>query len=214
MSESDSAGSASSDGEPGVEQSRGSRLAASAPTLSATSPPRAGARSWLRAAPVAWPTILTAALIIAIIGSGLFATHQVLTYGSLVPSIAGGWYGGYTPIQPGEGQSVSGYSLYILFADAQGDHLSATTSSCTTASNGLYTQAATPGIPYSGTINGSEFKMSAQPGDIESDLAWIGTYSTDKIHIDFFPYGTSTRIAYANLQRGTYSDFLATCKVK
>jgi hypothetical protein len=117
-------------------------------------------------------------------------------------------------IQPENGQALGGYSLYILFSTGQGNHVSATTSSCTTPDNGLYTQRPTTGMPYSGTINGSTFKMSTQPGDIESDLNWVGTYKTDQIHINFIPYGTSSRIAYATLQRGTYSDFLATCKVK
>ena len=160
-------------------------------SVPAARPPRAAARSVLQALPVAWPTVVIIFLIVAVIGSGLYATHQVLTYGSLVPSISGGWYGGYMAIQPQNGQALGGYSLYVLFATGQGNHLSATTSSCTTPDNGLYTQAPTTGLPYSGTINGSKFAMSTVPGDIESDLNWTGTYSTNQIHIDFTPYGTS-----------------------
>lgn len=168
--------------------------------------------------PTLWarPTVIVLiVLIVAVIGSGLFATHQLLSSSSPTSSISGGWYGEYIISQPGTGKYVGGYSLYIVFATGQGHQLSATTNSCTTASNGLYTQAPTPGLDYTGTISGSEFKMSSEPGDIEADLSWVGTYHTDKIHIDFFPSDSpQARTAYTNLQRGTYSDYLATCNVK
>ncbi len=173
-------------------------------------------RTSMRPTPWARPTvILIIVMIAAVIGSGLFATHQLLTSSSPTSGVSGGWYGEYMISQPGTGKYIGGYSLYIVFATGQGQQLSATTNSCTTASNGLYTQAATPGQNYAGTITGSQFKMSSQPGDIEADLSWVGTYRTNKIHIDFFPTDSpGSRIAYANLQRGTFRDYLATCNVR
>ena len=175
-------------------------------------------RTSMRPTPWAHPAVirlLIIALIAVVIGSGLFATHQIFTSGSPGPSILGGWYGGYRIAQPGTGKYVEGYSLYVVFATGQGHQLSATTNNCTTASNGLYTQAPAPGPDYTGTIRGSEFKMSSEPGDIEAALSWVGTYSTSKIHIDFFTTDSpGSRIAYADLQRGTFRDYLATCIVK
>jgi hypothetical protein len=159
--------------------------------------------------------LLIISLIAVFIGSGLLATHQFSTPGSPGPSISGGWYGGYRVAQPGTGKYLEGYTLYVVFASGQGHQVSATTNSCTTASNGLYTQAPTPGLDYTGTIRGSEFKMSSEPGNIEGALSWLGTYSTSKIHIDFFTTDSpESRIAYVNLQRGTFRDYLATCNVK
>jgi hypothetical protein len=171
---------------------------------------RSGARR-----PFAWPTLILILTIVAIVGSGAFATHQLLTYGSLVPSINVGWYGPYAVAQPGIGHYSDEYSLYVVFATGQGNQLSATTNSCTIGSNSPYTQGPTVGLTFAGTLDGAHFTMAPQHGDVESDLSWSGTYSTNQIHIDFYPDGKPTpQNPYAMLQRGTYSDFLHTCTAR
>jgi hypothetical protein len=165
--------------------------------------------------PFGWHALLLVVAIVAIVGSGAFVTHQLLTYGSLVPSINGGWYGPYAVAQPGTAHYVNEYSLYVVFATGHGNQVSATTSSCFIGSNSPYTQGPTVGLSFTGTLSGAHFTMAPQHGDVESDLSWSGTYSTNQVHIDFYPDGTpALRNPYANLRRGTYSDFLQTCTAR
>src|SRR5262249_58437144 len=108
------------------------------------------------------------------------------------------------------------FSIYIRFAPGQGNQLSATTSSCSASGSTVqHTQAPTTGLTFTGTFDGTHFTMTPPEGDAESDLSWFGTYSTDKIHIDFYPNRIEAPIRpYADLQRGSYNDYLGTCKVQ
>jgi hypothetical protein len=166
---------------------------------------------------VSWHTTIVSLAVSAILCAGLVAGRQILVYGSLTPSIAGSWYGAFWAAQPVTGKFTNTYNLYVQFALDKGNHLSATTSSCSASGMPLYTQASTPGLTFAGTFTGTHFTMtpvSSQTGDVESDLAWVGAYSPDQVHIDFSVNGLVTQAgSYANLRRGSYDDFVRTCKV-
>jgi hypothetical protein len=212
MSEPNTTRFASPDQPTQTDPSRDDAPALSAPTLAN--------RRWVAAGSgartlFAWPSALIVVVIIAVIGSGAFAAHQLLNYGTLVPSIAGSWYGPFSATQGDSRHYTNSYNIYVTFVDGHGNQLSATTSSCSAGATALYTQAPTPGITFAGSIHGAHFAMTPQGGDVESDLSWAGTYSTDKIHIDFYVNGVPRpESPYANLRRGTYNDFLSTCRAR
>jgi hypothetical protein len=162
-----------------------------------------------------WSRLALGVALVVVIATGVFATHRLLTYGTLTPSIVGGWYGYYSVSQADTAQYTAMFSLYIEFTRGPGNQVSATTSSCSVGGGPRPAQVPSAGLGFSGTINGAHFTMTAPNGDVESDLTWSGTYSTDHIHIDFYPDGTPTAQGpYANLQRGSYDDFLRTCAQK
>ena len=154
-------------------------------------------------------------LAVVVLGSGVFVTHQLLTYGGLFPSIAGSWYGPFATVHADTGKYVTESSLYVVFAMGPGNQITATSSICSTANNVVDKQPPTANVTSPGTINGTHFILPAQRGDVESNLSWAGTYAPDTIHLDFYPNNVPTpRSPYANLQRGCYADFLNTCKVR
>src|SRR5258708_39084625 len=74
---------------------------ASTPASTSAQPPTSpgmGARSSRRVS-FTWPAALILIACLAFAGSGAFAAHQILTYGTLIPSIAGGWYGPFSVAQ-------------------------------------------------------------------------------------------------------------------
>ena len=159
---------------------------------------------------IIWPVLLVAVVVMAI-SAGILATHQYLTYGALVPSISGGWFGPITLTNGGNGQPIKTYSMYADFTLGSGQALTAQTSSCTVP-NAPTPQPPSSGLDYAGTITGNHFAMSPHGGDIETDFTWDGTYSTDSIHLNFYVDGTPTpNNSFAILHRGTYSDYLNTC---
>ncbi|HEX8917831.1 MAG TPA: hypothetical protein VF898_04985 [Chloroflexota bacterium] len=169
--------------------------------------------------PTIWWSGLYVVVIIACLAGGMFVTHQFMTYGSLTPSISGDWYGPFYASQGNGASFVNTYNLYVKFTLGNGNQISATTSSCSAANASPYTQPPMIGMGFAGTLNGGRFTMKPQmtthPGDIESDLAWDGSYHTDTVHIDFYVNGTPhPGSPYASLKRGGYDDFLRTCKVK
>jgi hypothetical protein len=186
-----------------------SALPVSAPTVR----PAGGAEFSHRIAFALRPAVIVA--IIAVIGTLTFYTQQLLSTSALVPSISGSWYGSFIAVRSDTGQYASNALLYVVFATNHGDQLTTTSSICTTASNGVQVQPPTAGVTATGTINGVHFTLPASGGDNESNFSWFGTYSTDTIHIDFYPNGNPTpRSPYANLHRGSYNDFLNTCKIR
>jgi hypothetical protein len=173
--------------------------------------PARGAKFSRRIAFALRPAVIVA--IIAVIGILTFATQQLLSNGAHVPSISGSWYGAFLVVRSDTGQYASNALLYVVFATEHGDQLSATTSMCTTASNGVPVQPPTAGVTATGTISGVHFTLPASGGDTESNYSWFGMYATSTIHIDFYPNGNPTpRSPYATLHRGSYNDFLNACK--
>lgn len=187
-----------------------SALPVSAPTVRSAG----GAEFSHRIAFALRPAMIVA--IIVVIGTLTFyTTQQLQSKATLVPSISGSWYGSFIAVRSDTGQYASNALLYVVFATNHGDQLTTTSSICTTASNGVQVQPPTAGVTATGTINGVHFTLPASGGDDGSNFSWFGTYSSDTIHIDFYPNGNPTpRSPYANLHRGSYNDFLNTCTIR